>query len=100
MAKKKLFSSGKGLIRDDFAKWNFVIFLTLALILLVFVSINMNKVSLDIRSKAGLSCPQISDLPRPEACPGGKWTFQRDANGCRAFFCDPTSPTPTTTPAQ
>lgn len=71
--------------KNDLSSWNFVIFLTLAFILLVVVVAAMKNVSLDLRSKAGLSCPQLS-LPRAEDCPGG-WTYKRDAQGCLAFFC-------------
>jgi len=70
----------------DLASWNFIIFLTLAFILLVLVLSAMTKVSLDLRSRAGLTCPQLT-LPRAEDCPGG-WTYKRDVNGCVAFFCD------------
>lgn len=70
----------------DFSAWNFIIFLTLALILLVVVLIQMNKVSFDLRTKAGLACPKLT-APRAEDCPGG-WTFKRDVDGCLAFFCD------------
>lgn len=84
MAKRKTPSSI--FVRDDVASWNFIIFLTLAFILLVVVLTSMNKVSLDLRSKAGLSCPQLT-LPRAEDCAGG-WTYKRDSNGCLAFFCE------------
>lgn len=72
--------------RADFASWNFIIFLTLAFILLVIVLTAMNRLSFDLRSRAGLACPQVS-LPRAEDCPEG-WTFKRDASGCLAFFCE------------
>ena len=72
--------------REDLASWNFIIFLTLAFILLVLVLSAMSKVSLDLRSRAGLTCPQLK-LPRAEDCAGG-WTYKRDVSGCVAFFCD------------
>lgn len=72
--------------RTDLSSWNFIIFLTLAFILLVVVLTAMNKVSLDLRSRAGLACPQVT-LPRAEDCAGG-WTYKRDTNGCLAFFCE------------
>ncbi len=71
----------------EFSAWNFIIFLTLAFILLVVVLTQMNRTSFDLRSKAGLTCPQLT-TPRAEDCPGG-WTFKRDTNGCLAFFCEP-----------
>lgn len=77
---------------NDIASWNFIIFLTLAFILLVVVLSAMKNVTLDLRSKAGLSCPAITTLPRAEDCAGG-WTYKRDTNGCLAFFCEP-KPTP------
>ena len=72
--------------RTDVASWNFIIFLTLAFILLVIVLSAMNRVSFDLRSRAGLTCPEVT-LPRAEDCPDG-WTFKRDAAGCLAFFCE------------
>ncbi len=71
----------------EFSTWNFIIFLTLAFILLVVVLTQMNRTSFDLRSKAGLTCPELT-APRAEDCPGG-WTFKRDTNGCLAFFCEP-----------
>lgn len=85
MAKRKALSK-KVFVREDLASWNFIIFLTLAFILLVVVLTAMKKVSLDLRSRAGLSCPELT-LPRAEDCSGG-WTYKRDTNGCVAFFCE------------
>lgn len=85
MAKRKV--SQSALFRKtDLSSWNFIIFLTLAFILLVVVVSQMKGLTLDLRSKAGLACPQLS-LPRAEDCPGG-WTYKRDANACLAFFCE------------
>lgn len=70
----------------DLSSWNFILFLTLALILLVVVLMQMNRVSFDLRTKAGLTCPELT-APRAEDCTGG-WTFKRDTNGCLAFFCE------------
>lgn len=70
----------------ELSSWNFILFLTLAFILLVVVLTQMNKVSFDLRAKAGLTCPSLS-TPRAEDCAGG-WTFKRDTNGCLAFFCE------------
>jgi hypothetical protein len=70
----------------DFGSWNFILFLTLALILLVTMLSAMTSVSTDVRSKAGLICPKVT-LPRAEDCPTG-WKYQRDAtNGCPTFLC-------------
>lgn len=70
----------------DLGSWNFVLFLTLAFILLVVMLNAMSSVAFDVRSKAGLACPK-APLPRAEDCPGG-WTYQRDAtNGCPTFVC-------------
>ncbi|OGG11794.1 hypothetical protein A2Z00_01865 [Candidatus Gottesmanbacteria bacterium RBG_13_45_10] len=72
--------------REDVKSWNFILFLALAFILLVVVLSAMTSLSTDIRSKAGLICPQVT-LPRAEDCPGG-WTYQRDVtNGCPTFVC-------------
>lgn len=71
----------------DISAWNFIIFLTLAFILLVVVLTQINKVGFDLRAKAGLAaCPQLT-APRAEDCAGG-WTFKRDTNGCLAFLCE------------
>lgn len=73
----------------DLGSWNFVIFLTLALILLVSVLSIVNRTAKDLRIRARLDCPDVSrNMPRPEDCPGGKWTFSRDATGCPAFICE------------
>lgn len=74
--------------KEDLSAWNFIIFLTLAFILLVLVAKASDGILHDLRSRAGLECPAITQLPRPEDCTGGAWTFKRDANGCRTFFCD------------
>ena len=47
----------------------------------------MSGVSRDLRSKAGLVCPEVT-LPRAEDCAGG-WKYQRDVtNGCPTFVCE------------
>jgi hypothetical protein len=70
----------------DFAQWNFIIFLTLAFILLVVVLNAMTNVSTELRSRAFNRCPELT-APRAEDCPGG-WTFKRGADGCTSFFCE------------
>lgn len=71
----------------EFTAWNFILFLTLAFILLVVVLTLMKNVTQDVRSKAGLACPQVT-LPRAEDCASG-WVYKRNADGCLAFFCNP-----------
>lgn len=72
----------------DFGSWNFIIFLTLSLILMVVLLSAMKKTALDVRIRAGLTCPNVStNLPRPEDCPGGQWIFGRDYRGCPSFTC-------------
>jgi len=80
--------------RNDLSSWNFILFLTLAFILLVVVLTLMRNVSQDVRTRAGLECPVVN-LPRAEDCSSG-WVYKRNSNGCLAFFCEPT-PTPTST---
>ena len=75
-----------GFKQKDIASWNFIIFLTLAFILLVIVLTATNRVAMDVRSRAAGSCAQLV-APRAEDCPGG-WTFKRDTTGCLAFFCE------------
>ena len=72
--------------QKDVASWNFIIFLTLAFILLVIVLTASNRIALDVRSRAAGACPSVT-LPRAEDCPDG-WTFKRDTTGCVAFFCE------------
>lgn len=75
---------------SELASWNFIIFLTLAFLLLVIILSAMRGVTTDLRSRAGLSCPTIdaNDLPSPEACPGGTWEYKRNVEtGCPAFHC-------------
>ncbi len=85
MPKRKV-SRSATVRKNDLSSWNFIIFLTLAFILLVVVVTMMKNVSQDVRSKAGLACPEVN-LPRAEDCETG-WVFKRDAtNGCLAFFC-------------
>ncbi len=86
MAKKKVESKTSFKIQD-MAQWNFILFLTLAFILLVVMLSAMSGVSRDLRSKAGLVCPEVT-LPRAEDCAGG-WKYQRDVtNGCPTFVCE------------
>ncbi len=74
-------------IKNDLSAWNFILFLTLAFILLVVVLTLMRNVTQDVRSRAGLACPQVT-LPRAEDCSTG-WIYKRDAaNGCLKFFCE------------
>ncbi len=82
-------------LKQDLSAWNFILFLTLAFILLVVVLTLMKNVSQDVRSKAGLECAPVS-LPRAEDCSTG-WIYKRDTNGCLKFFC---TAQPTTAPQQ
>ncbi len=84
--------------REDLASWNFIIFLTLAFILLVLVLSAMKGVTQDLRSRAGLGCPNPlaafgGQLPAPESCSGGKYSFERSAeNGCAVLVCKSSTP--------
>ncbi len=84
MAKRSAKSTS---FKHDLSSWNFILFLTLAFVLLVVILNAMNRVSLDVRSRAGLACAEVT-LPRAEDCASG-WIYKRDAaNGCLAFFCE------------
>lgn len=97
MAKRKKLSAD--FIRNDLSSWNFIIFLTLAFILLVVVVTSMKNLSIDLRSRAGLACPELI-LPKAEDCAAG-WTYKRDSNTCLAFFCEPKAAvTPTKSPVK
>lgn len=74
----------------DFSAWNFVIFLTLTFVLIVIVALTMSDEARALRAKAGLQCPEVKTLPRPEDCPGGEWIYQRAATGCVEFVCKAT----------
>jgi len=93
MAKRKV--RAVSIRKNDLRSWNFIIFLTLAFILLVVVLTAMNHLTFDIRSRAGLACPTVT-LPRAEDCSTG-WVYKRNtANGCLTFVCP--TPTPTRKP--
>jgi hypothetical protein len=81
---KKLSPKAKTLL--DLSGWNFIIFLTLAFMLIVFVLSAMKGVSQDVRTKAGLICPTVT-LPDPNGCPKG-WKLISDASGCAGFVCE------------
>ncbi len=77
----------------DLGSWNFVIFLTLAFLLLVVVVASMKGVALDLRSRAGLACPNPlaafnGQLPQSSEC-NGEWKLGSDARGCQVFLCQP-----------
>ncbi|MBP9813978.1 hypothetical protein KBC80_02165 [Candidatus Woesebacteria bacterium] len=93
MAKKKVRSAkvSASFVRKDLASWNFVIFLTLAFILLVVILVSMKGVALDMRTRAGLACPNPlaafnGRLPQPADC-SGDWKLSNDARGCQVFLC-------------
>lgn len=96
MARKKSRSSvtpSSAALNKDAGSWNFVIFLTLAFILLVVVVAMMKGVALDLRSRAGLACPDPlaafnGKLPKSSEC-NGTWKLSTDARGCQVFLCQP-----------
>jgi hypothetical protein len=77
--------------KSDFTSWNFILFLTLAFILMVVLLGAIGQTSLELRTRAGLSCP-VPQLPDATACPGG-WKYTQNAlNKCPTFVCE-ASPT-------
>ena len=87
--------------KNDLAGWNFAIFLTLAFVLLVLVVAATKNMVLDLRSRAGLTCPSVTDANgqfldsagnpiRVESCKGGKLVVSRGANGCLKAVCEAT----------
>ncbi len=77
----------------ELGSWNFVIFLTLAFVLLVIVVVSMKGVALDLRSRAGLACPNPlaafnGKLPQTSEC-DGEWRLSEDVRGCQVFLCQP-----------
>ncbi len=87
MATKKITLNKSSVRANDLASWNFIIFLTLALLLLVILMSAMNGVAKDLRSRAMGICPTPAMMPRAEDCPGGKWDYKRMEDGCEAFIC-------------
>jgi hypothetical protein len=79
-------ASLKPMLAKELSSWNFVIFLTLALILLVFVVTAINNVTNDVRTRAGLACPEVT-LPDTKSCPTG-WKYVDNVNGCPGFTCE------------
>lgn len=80
-------------MEKDLGSWNFVIFLLLAFVLLVTIVVMMKGVAIDLRSKAGLSCPDplaafSGRLPQPTEC-NGQWKLSEDSRGCQVFVCQP-----------
>lgn len=94
MAKKKSHTkraSQQSSAFKDISAWNFIIFLTIALILLVLVVNRMQGVAYDLRSRAGLSCPNPltafgGNLPVTKDC-SGEWKLSEDSKGCQVFLC-------------
>jgi hypothetical protein len=85
-----------GIRKTDLMSWNFIMFLTLAFILLVVVLSAMNRLTFDLRSQAGYKCPLVM-LPRAEDCSSG-WVYKRSTtSGCLTFFCNAGTPMPTST---
>ena len=81
----------RSLDTKDFGAWNFVIFLTVALILLVLVVSRMQGVAMDLRSRAGFACSNPlaafgGQLPKSSDC-SGEWKLSTDAKGCQVFLC-------------
>jgi hypothetical protein len=92
MARRKTrITNSTAFIRRDLASWNFVIFLTLAFMLLVVILVSMKGVALDLRTRAGLACPNPlaafgGKLPAAGDCIG-EWKISTDARGCQVFLC-------------
>lgn len=94
MAKKKLHNikrTPKTSAFKDLSAWNFILFLTVALILLVLIVNRMQGVAIDLRSRAGLSCPNPlsafgGQLPNTKDC-SGVWKLSTDTRGCQIFLC-------------
>jgi hypothetical protein len=70
----------------EYKSWNFILFLTLAFILLVILLGAITSVSNDLQAKAGLRCA-TPKLPDASACPGG-WKYTQTENGCATFVCE------------
>lgn len=99
MARKKSRSTPKAsaslpaMMGKELGSWNFVIFLTLAFVLVVVVVVMMKGVAIDLRSRAGLACPDPlaafnGRLPAPSEC-NGEWKLSSDSRGCQVFLCQP-----------
>jgi len=83
MATRKQVRSKSG----DFRSWNFILFLTLAFILMVILLGAIGQTTNDLRSRAGLACATPT-LPPAAGCPGG-WKYTTNANShCPMFICE------------
>jgi hypothetical protein len=86
MAIKKHQATSYKLFRErDINGWNFVIFLTLAFMLIVILVSSLKNVTDGMMTKAGLACPKVT-LPNPNGCPTG-WKYLTNVNGCPGFVC-------------
>ena len=86
MAKKTKTAFNKTkFIANDISQWNFIIFLTLAFLLIVAVVASLKTPVEDLRIRAGLACPKIA-LPDPSGCLG-EWVYTKAENGCPTFVC-------------
>ncbi len=72
----------------DWSSWNFIIFLTLALMLVVGVLAAVRPIAFELRSRASGACPDPRQSLPTSPCVGGEWKFKPDTNGCYTFFCE------------
>lgn len=73
--------------KPDFTSWNFILFLTLAFVLMVIILGAIGKTTEDLRSRAGLTCPTPT-LPPVAGC-SGVWRYtQNAATNCPSFVCE------------
>lgn len=85
---KKLSIRTKTASSGDWTNWNFIIFLTLTLMLVVGVLTAIRPIAFDLRSRASGACPDPRQTLPTSPCSGGEWKYKPDANGCYTFFCE------------
>lgn len=84
MAKKTSSTSfHQQFIMRDLTAWNFIIFLTLAFMLIVAVVISLNNLrSTDFRTRASAKCPAVTTT-----CPEGKAVCFTGGDNCPVCVC-------------
>ncbi len=84
MAKKTSFSKpNQQFILSDLTAWNFIIFLTLAFMLIVAVVISLKNLrSTDYRTRAAAKCPAVTTT-----CPEGKAVCFTGGDNCPVCVC-------------
>jgi len=75
------------IVKGDYKSWNFILFLTLAFMLMTMLLVVIDGTIKDVRTRAGLACATPT-LPPAAGCPAG-WRYTQNANTkCPMFVCE------------